>query len=250
MGFARARSLSPAGLLPPAEFLSPLPKPLKGPRLLQPAGRFRRGALRLDVGTQATMRRTRRIHVLVLLTLVIAAMTLLVLLPGPRPGSVSVRLLTLTNDAGGNRLALFLATNSTDRLFVRGRSELECRGGASNVISVLQIKNVDYLQPGEAITFAIPCDTWLDPWRLKFHYIGQFHLREAIVHESGLFLQRKRLLPDPWSGMTWLLRHQEYNIATEWVCHPRNAHPDGPADGSQPTRSETNRTSSSDGAHR
>ena len=186
------------------------------------------------------MKRGRRIKVLVLLALVLAAIMLLILLPPPRQGSVSVRLLTLTNDAGGNRLALFLATNSTDRLFVRGRSELERRSGTSNVTSVLQITNVDYLKPGQAITFAIPCDGWIDPWRLSFHYMGQFHLREEMVYESSWWLQGKGLVPDRWSGMTWLPRHEEYKLATEWVSDPRSAQPDGPANGSQPIRSETN----------
>ena len=186
------------------------------------------------------MKQRRRINILVILTLVIAAIILLVLLPAPRQRSVSVRFLTLTNDARGKPLAVFLATNSTDRLFVRGRSELETQRGASNVISVLQITNVDYLKSGQAITFAIPCDGWLDPWRLRFHYMGQFHRREAIVYESGWWLNRKGLVPDQWSGMTWLPRHEECKLATEWVSQPRNAQPSGPANGSQPFRSETN----------
>ena len=196
------------------------------------------------------MKRGRRIKLLVLLTLMIAAIMLLVLLPAPRQGSVSVRLLTLTNDAGGNRLALLSATNGTDRLFVLGRAELEWRRGTSNVISVLQITNVNYLKPGQAITFAIPCDGWLDPWRLRFHYMGQFHRREEIVYESGWLLERKGLVPDQWSGMTWLPRHEEYKLATEWVSNPRNTQPGGPANGSQPIRSETNRTSSAAGSRR
>jgi hypothetical protein len=201
------------------------------------------------LGIQAIMKRGRRIKLLVLLTPVIAAIMLLVLLPAPRQGSVSLRLLTLTNDAGGNRLALFSATNGTDRLFVRGRSELESRRGTSNIISVFQITNVDYLKPGQAITFAIPCDGWLDPWRLSFHFMGQFHRREEIVYESGWLLARKGFVPDQWSGMTWLPRHEEYELATEWVSDPRNAQ-DGPANGSQPIRSETNPTSSAAGFHR
>jgi hypothetical protein len=195
------------------------------------------------------MRRGRRITVLVL-TLVVAAIMMLVLLPARRLGSVSVRLLSLSNDARGNLVALFLATNGTDRLFVRGRSELETQRATSNVISVLQITNVDYLKPEQAVTFAIPCDGWLDPWRLRFHYIGQFHRREEIVYESGWLLQHKGLVPAPWGGMTWLPRHEECKLATEWVGEPGNAQPDGPANGSQPIRSETNRTSSAAGSRR
>jgi hypothetical protein len=159
--------------------------------------------------------------ILVILTLVIPAIILLVLRPPPRQRSVSVRFLTLTNDVGGNLLALFLATNSTDRLFVRGRAELETRRGTSNVISVLQITNVDYLKPGQEIIFAIPCESWLDPWRLRFYYMGQFHRREEIVYESGWLLQRKGLVPDLLSGMTWLPRHEECKFSTEWVSARR-----------------------------
>jgi hypothetical protein len=202
------------------------------------------------LGIKAIMKRGRRITVLVLLTLFIAAIMLLVLAPASIKGSVSVRFLTLTNDAAGKRQALFLATNSSNRLFVRGRSELECGRGTSNIISVLQVTNVDYLKPGQAITFAIPWNNWPGPWRLRFDYMGQFHRREAMVYESSWWLQRKGLVPDRLSGMTWLPRHEMYELTTEWVSDLRNAQPDGPANGSQPIRSETNRTSSAAGSRR
>src|SRR3989442_12241470 len=113
------------------------------------------------------MKQRQRIMILVILTLVIPAIILLVLRPPPRQRSGSVRFLTLTNDVGGNLSALFLATNSTDRLFVRGRAELETRRGTSNVISALQITNWAYLRPGQGMSLSIPGEGCRDPWRLR-----------------------------------------------------------------------------------
>jgi hypothetical protein len=167
---------------------------------------------------QPVMKPKRRIQMLVLLALVSATgIFLFRVTPVPGKGSVSVRFQSVTNDAAGNRLALFIATNSTDRLFVRGYSELELRNRPSNVVSKLQITNVDYLKPGQGITFAIPCTEEESPWRLKFYYMGQFHRREAMVYEFGWFLQRNGLVPPRWRGMNWLPRHEAYKMATEWV---------------------------------
>ena len=94
--------------------------------------------------------------------------------PGNRNGPVVVRFVTVTNDLTGARIALFNASNSTDRLFVRGRSEIEVQGNASNQVTVTQITNVDYLQAGQSLSFSVPCPTDGATWRLKFYYIGQF----------------------------------------------------------------------------
>ena len=159
----------------------------------------------------------------VLLTLFIGYVIVFILHPARTTGSVSVSFLMLTNHASSKRWALFSATNSTNRLLVRGRSELERRGATSNVVSVLQITRVDYLQPGQGIVFEIPCDGWLDPWRLRFFFSGQFHDDEAMVYECGCKLDRMGLIPDRWADMKWLPRHQEYEVTTAWVNDSPNA---------------------------
>lgn len=156
--------------------------------------------------------------------LVLAAVIAVILFqrrPPTAPGSVSVSFLSLTNDATGRRSALFLASNNTARLFVRGRSELELQIGASNIVSVVQLTNVNYLKPAAGITFAVPCDGWTNPWRLNFHYIGQFDRREAIVYEAGWSLQSRRMFPE-WC-ISWLPKHEEYKLNTRWVSNSMNA---------------------------
>ena len=160
---------------------------------------------------------------LILLTLFIGFVVVLILHPARSTGSVSVSFLMLTNHASGKRWALFFATNSTNRLFVRGRSEVERRGETSNVVSVIQITRVDYLQPGQGTVFEIPCDGWADPWRLRFLFSGQFHQGEAMVYEYGWKLDRMGLIPERWSDMRWLPRHEEYELTTAWVNDSRAA---------------------------
>jgi len=161
------------------------------------------------------MKQKRLRTLLVLSALAMGAVLAMVLRPASQQGSVTVRFVSITNDATGARFALFQAQNTTDRLFVRGRSELERPDGKSNVVEVLQITNVDYLQPGATTTFTVPC---VDDgkWRLNFHYLGQVHRREQIVYEAGWYLRRQGLLPENMD-MSWLPQRREFKFSTEWV---------------------------------
>jgi hypothetical protein len=169
------------------------------------------------------MNRKRLLQVISMLLLTAAIAVLLFRLPQSKQGSVSITFLTMTNDSGGRRSALFLASNDTARLFVRGRSELELQEGPSNVVSVLQITNVDYLKPGATITFTVPSDDRTNPWRLNFHYIGQFDRHQEIVYETGWLLRRCGLFPESW--ISRLPHREEYKLTTEWVSRATNAQP-------------------------
>jgi hypothetical protein len=113
----------------------------------------------------------------------------------------------------GTRIALFSASNGTDRLFVRGRSEVEVQGSISNQVTVAQITNVDYLQPGQSLRFSVPCPADASPWRLKFYYIGQFHSLESLKYEIGWGLKRSGFgVPSDR-----LPKHDVREITTEWI---------------------------------
>ncbi len=108
---------------------------------------------------------------------------------------------------------MFCATNGTKRLFVRGRSELEVRDFPSNQTNVVQITNVDYLQPGHSVTFAIPMPAKGHSWRLNFLYDGQFNFLERLDFETRWWLHQHQLLVE----MNRLPRHDVRCISTEWI---------------------------------
>ena len=150
----------------------------------------------------------------IIVFLALAVVGLVICLPrSNRKGSVTVRFVTVTNDITGARIAFFSALNSTDRLFVRGRSEIEVQGNVSNQVTVTQITNVNYLQAGQSLSFSVPCPVDGSPWRLKFYYIGQFRRLESMRYEFGWALKR-RGIPIPAHRLP---EHDIREIATEWI---------------------------------
>lgn len=128
-------------------------------------------------------------------------------------GRVSVSLLSVTNDVSGGKLATFCVTNGTKRLFVRGCSHFEVRRGASNQVTSVQIRNADYLQPGQAVAISLRSPAPGYAWRLNFSYIGQLNrlekLREAIawfLYHRGFPVSERRLRLAP-----------ACDITTEWI---------------------------------
>jgi len=126
---------------------------------------------------------------------------------------VNVMFLSTTNDGTGAKWMLFRATNGTKRLFVRGRSEIESQGTPSNQTTTVQITNVDYLKPGQAITFSMRPPVSGQPWRLNFTYIDQFGGLESLKYETGWFLHRCGFrIP-----VNNLPRHDIREITTQWL---------------------------------
>ncbi len=133
--------------------------------------------------------------------------------PVANVGTVSVRLICVTNDATGTRLAMFSATNQTKRLFVRGHSEIEVQGNASNEVKAIQIRKVDFLKPGQCIIFSVRSPAAESNWRLNFLYMGQLSFVERLkqafawfLHDHGVPVPEKRLRLTPVR-----------NVTTEWV---------------------------------
>ena len=133
--------------------------------------------------------------------------------PSQSKGTVTITFRALTNDATGARMALFSATNGTGRLFVRGRSEIEVQGTLSNQVTVTQITSVNYLKPGQSVSFLVPCPSEGAPWRLKFHYIDQFGRLENIKYELGWALYKKGVRVP----VNRLPRHEIRELTTEWT---------------------------------
>jgi hypothetical protein len=106
-------------------------------------------------------------------------------------GPVQISVLGVTNDASGGTWALLCATNGTSRLFVRGRSEIEWQAFPSNQTTVVQITSVDYLKPGQTISFSVKTPVPRQPWRLNFIYLGQLIALERLKEGIGWFWYRR-----------------------------------------------------------
>jgi hypothetical protein len=106
-------------------------------------------------------------------------------------GTIKVTLLSTTNDASGTSVAVFSVTNETKRLFVRGRSQIEVQGNASNEVTLVQITNVDYLKPRQSIVFSVRSPAPGRAWRLNFFYLGQLSLLERLRENFAWFLYRR-----------------------------------------------------------
>lgn len=111
--------------------------------------------------------------------------------PATVGGGLNITLLSVTNDAAGKGFAVFSATNGTNRLFVRGRSQVEVQGTISNEVTLVQITNVDYLKPGQSIVFSVGCPAPGRPWRLSFYYLGQRSTLENLREQIAWFLYRR-----------------------------------------------------------
>ena len=126
---------------------------------------------------------------------------------------VNVTFLAATNDGTGAKWVLFSASNSTERLFVRGSSEIESQGTPSNQTTSVQLTNVDYLKPGQSITFSMRSPALEQPWRLNFKYIGQFGRSESLKYEAGWSLHRHGFrIP-----VNKLPQHDVREITTQWI---------------------------------
>ena len=111
--------------------------------------------------------------------------------PAPLASKGVVNVLFLgTNDDGLGKLALFSATNSTKRVFVRGHSEIELQLGSSNQVTVVQLTNVNYLLPAQSVNFSMRSPASGEPWRLYLIYVSQFARLEGLKYEVGWFLYR------------------------------------------------------------
>jgi len=152
---------------------------------------------------------------IILLAALVAAASAALFWPPPTAvkAPVNVTFLAATNDGTGAKRMLFCATNGTRRLFVRGSSAVELRGTPSNQTTVVQITNVDYLKPGQSVSFSMRSPVLGQPWRLNFTYIGQFGRLESLKYEAGWALYRHgfRILVNE------LPRHDVRESTTQWI---------------------------------
>ncbi len=146
-----------------------------------------------------------------LLGLVLTFLLALFFWPGPASGTglVKIRLLTVTNEAGGETLAVFCVTNGTKRLFVRGRSQIEVQGNGSNEVRAVQLRKVDYLKPRQSIVFSVRTPAAGGAWRLNFLYLGQLSLLERLkegmawqLYDRGIPISEKKLRLTPVCDVT------------------------------------------------
>ena len=159
----------------------------------------------------------------------------LLLMRSGQSSAATVSFLGFTNSATGERIGLFRITN---QLAIRIARNGYCRFGG-HVVDVMPTMNLD---PGDSHTVEVPLPGVLQEaeYRVTFNGVRDlgpidnlFDLAGALLHDAGL-------------NWRWPERRR-----WESTCEfKRDTEPDGAANGSQPTRSETNTTSSAAGSRR
>jgi hypothetical protein len=179
----------------------------------------------------------RRRTGLILVTCLLFVLTAALLLSRQGASSrchLSLRFLSLTNAPAAGKLVTFCLVNDGDRtaqvLPVYAFESQPMKMDASMMGSVSG--SFITLRPGEAWTNTIPLPS-LDerPWLMWFRY---WKVRNPASAFGNYWLKQSGLAK----------REEKGSIAsTDWVAGNPGSQSDDPANGSQPIRSETNRTS-------
>ena len=123
--------------------------------------------------------------------------------------------------------------------------------GASRTHPNLGSLDNPLVSPGKAQTFLIPCPSEGDAWRIHVGVLRGIQgltlkNRMAILFKTGSL--SAALTSNP--GLTAGYHHFTFAGMLDGPDIPSTAQPDGPANGSESIRSETNRTSSAAGSRR
>jgi hypothetical protein len=186
------------------------------------------------------MRRRLTILLLSCLLLLVAGLLLLPQAPGPRC-QLALTIVTTTNPPTGARMVTLRLLNIGQRsarvLPTYGVESQPPKVDASMVGSVSSA--ITTLRPGEACTNTIAIPTLPDrSWRVFFRY---WEMRPPFKQFSHYWLMQAGLAKREESGSI---------VYTDWVTNGFGIQPDGAANGSQPIRSDTDRTSSAAGSGR
>ncbi len=192
----------------------------------------------------------RLVHVLACAVCLVVLLLIAVLLwPQPQASGLAIKFVGFTNALGQPRSAVFGVTNLSRRTITFVTPEPQVRtGGSWSEIVVAGPRPISVkLAGGQGTNVTMTVPSRGEAWRMPIMWVYDLSTLDFYVHRSkNLLRTAKEGSLSGWKYGFALTGYTNFSAEMELT----KAEPDGPANGSQPIRSETNRTSSAAGSRR
>ena|SRR5947208_3663824 len=191
-----------------------------------------------------------------LVNLLACALCLLVLLliagvlrPQPQVSGLAIKFVGFTNALGQPQSAVFAVTNLSRRTitFVTPEPQVRTEGVWSEPVVVGPLPISLGLDGGQGTNVTVAVPNRGQAWRMPIVWVYDLSTLEFYVHRGkNLLRTAKDGSLSGWKYGSALTGYTNFSAEIELT----KAEPDDPANGTQPIRSETNRTSSAAGSRR